>query len=528
MEKIKQLFQRDIGDIKIPWNNDKIKILLITVISSIIVHFMLYSLMISGPDTLINSIYHQADIWEVMLLRFGLFLVQAIKGNIVSPVLVTLISSIFLGITVNLVIDIFQIKNKVFKYITAIIFVVAPNISATLTFYYCSDAYLLGMLLATLSVYLMRKYENKKSIILLSSLLLALAISMYQTYLSVALVLAISTLLIDVLRDREKKQIFLNMLKYIIMLVLGMVLFYGIAHLILLITHLPASSYSGADSIGLRTILQSVKLIPEAYQSFFNYFFNDKMIPNTIWGTNIIYLIMFAVMLVSIIYILSKNRKILNILLTIFLLTILPICFGVIEIIVTKVDLHILMACSMIYIIPIFFGILEILHKETILNITKWIMLICSLIIIWIYMWQDNASYLGIKIMQNQAIATSERIVTQIEQLEGYTPETPVLLLGGLIENSYLNKNNTEIEAKKIFDRSYGFITTESTIWWGNLDSWRKMFYEYLGVNLNLISEWTDESKEIFKTYEYKNMKFYPEKDSIKMINGVVVVKLSN
>ena len=159
-------------------DKDKRNIFFTTIFTSMIVHFQLYALMITGPDSLINSMYHQADIWETMLLRFGLDFMQAIKGNIVSPILVTLISSILLGITVILVIDIFKIKNKYIKYITAILFVVAPNVSATFTFFYCSDANSLGMLLATLSVYLIRKFENKKWPIFIGGLMLSLAMGM--------------------------------------------------------------------------------------------------------------------------------------------------------------------------------------------------------------------------------------------------------------------------------------------------------------------------------------------------------------
>ena len=90
---------------------EKKPIFWVTLITSMIVHFQLYALMITGPDTLINSMYHQADIWEAMLLRFGLDFIQEIKGNIVSPVLATLLSSVFLGITVILVTEILEIKN---------------------------------------------------------------------------------------------------------------------------------------------------------------------------------------------------------------------------------------------------------------------------------------------------------------------------------------------------------------------------------------------------------------------------------
>ena len=524
-----QLSKNDFHGVKISFNKEKIHVFLITLITSIIVHFPLYTLAITGPDTLINSMYHQADIWEVMLLRFGLYFVQIVKGNIVSPVLVTLISSILLGITVLLVLDILEIQNKYFKYITAIVFAVAPNISATLTFFYCSDAYILGMLLATLAVFMIRKYKDKKWIIIVSGLLIAIAMGIYQTYLSVTMVLCISTLIVDSINKTNIKQILITLFKYILMGILGILFFYLLSHFILLIVHLPISDYSGANTIGLNTLLQLPELLPEAYQSFFSYYFNDNMIPNTVWNTNILYIVVFAITLLSIIYIVIKNKvyeKNLNLILTIIFIIIAPICFGIIEIIVPNVDIHILMACSMILIFPLFFKILELLPKNAFSNSLKYIIVFCSLGIIWNYTWQDNASYIAMKSMQNQTEATLSRIVTRIEELDGYTKEMPVLFLGGLENNMYLNRDNTLIEAKKIYDRTWGFISNSSTIWWGNLDSYRKMLYAYEGVNMNLVSEW--ESTEIFQTEEYKNMKYYPDKDSIKIIHNIVVVKLSD
>ncbi len=166
------------------------------------------------------------------------------------------------------------------------------------------------------------------------------------------------------------------------------------------------------------------------------------------------------------------------------------------------------------------------LPKSTISKVSKYIVVICSLLVIWNYTWQDNASYIAIKSMQNQTESTALRLVTQIEQLDEYNMQMPVLIIGGLENNPYFDRSNTTIEAKKLFDRTWGFISNNSTIWWGNLDSWRKMLYEYIGVNMNLVSE--SECSEILETEEFKNMKFYPEQDSIKVINNTVVVKLSN
>lgn len=526
---MKNVLKKDLEDVKIPYNKEKMCIFFTTVITSLLVHFQLYAQQITGADGLMNSMYHQADVWECMLMRFGLEFVQMLKGNIVSPVLATLLSSIFLGITVILIINILEIRNKYFKYLIALVFVVAPNISSTLAFFYCSDAYILGLLFATLAVFLIKKYNNKKWIIAISGLLVALSMGLYQTYLSVTMVLCIATLIIDALNKKDKKEIFVDILKYVIMGAIGITLFYVLAHITLLIKHLPVAGYSGADTIGLQTILELPKLLPEAYGSFFNYYFTDDMIPNTIWNTNIFYMIIFGVMLISAIYIIVKNKvyeKRINTILALIFIIIAPVCFGIIEIMVPDVDIHILMACSMIYIFPIFFKILELLPKGSISNAFKYIVLFCSLIIIWNYTCQDNASYIALEAMQNQTEATVQRLVTQIEELDEYNPEMPVLFLGSLEGNSYLKRDNTDTEAKKIYDRSWGFIAKQSKIWWGNMDCRRKILYEYCGVNTKLVS--VEESEEIFATEEYKTMKYYPEKDSIKIINNTVVVKISD
>lgn len=516
MEKLKAYF-----------NKERKTIFLVTFITSLVVHFQLYALMITGADNLINNIYHQADVWELMLLRFGLNIMQVIKGYVVSPVLVTLISSVLLGLTVILAEDILEIKNKYFKYIIAMLFAVAPNISATLTFFYCSDAYIMGMFLATLSVYLVKKYENKKWIIILSGLLLSFAIGMYQTYLSVAMCLCMFTLIIDILNKKETKQILKNLFRYICMGVIGITLFYIISHVVLLIVNLPVADYSGANKIGLSTLLNINKFLPEAYKSFFDYFFTNGMIPNTIWHTNLFYLIIFEAILISIIYIIIKNKvykKLSNIVLLLIFIALLPICFGIIEIIVPDVDIHILMACSMIYIFVLFFKILEMLPKAVLSKICKYAVVICSLVIVWIYIWQDNASYLAMKLTQDQAESAIGRIVTRIEELNGYTPDMPVVFIGNFECPDYLNKDNANVDTNKIYDRSWGFIADWPVIWWGNQDSWKKLLYEYEGVNMNVVSE--EECKEILETEEYKNMGQYPEKDSIKIIDGTVVVRL--
>ena len=193
---------------------------------------------------------------------------------------------------------------------------------------------------------------------------------------------------------------------------------------------------------------------------------------------------------------------------------------------IPDVDIHILMACSMIFIIPIFLKILEILPKTNITKVVKYIVVISTIIISWNYIWQDNASYLAIKLMQNQTESVALRVIDRIEKLDGFNEEMPVLIVGNLKDNNYLSRENTGLETKKIFNRTWDFISDEPTVWEDNQDSWNKMFYEYVGVNLKLVGK--DECKDVLETEEYNSMANFPDEDSIKIIENTVVVKISD
>ena len=101
----------------------------------------------------------------------------------------------------------------------------------------------------------------------------------------------------------------------------------------------------------------------------------------------------------------------------------------------------------------------------------------------------------------------------------------PVIITGGLETSQYFNRDNTTLESKKIFDRTWGFISSNPTMWWGNQESWKKMIYEYIGANLNIVNQ--SDYPEIIESEEYKQMGNYPEEESIKIIDNVLVIKIS-
>ena len=419
-----------------------------------------------------------------------------------------------------LIIDILKIKSKVFKTIVAIIMAVAPNFSATLMFFYCSDAYMIGMLLAVLAVFVVTKFEKNKFMPLLGGFFISMSMGMYQTYLSVTMVLFAALILID-LCDKEKlKDIMKKGLKYLITGIIGLVLYFIFMNLVLNIRQLDMNSYSGANEISLSNVIVNLpNLIPETYRDFFGYFFDDFILENSIWHTNLFNIWLFGGLLITIGTVVVENKLHKRILLILLMLVLLPICFCVIELISPQVDIHILMGCSFILFFPILFKFIELIKHVDLSKIIKVVTVICSICIIWIYIWQDNASYIYMGKTNEQLKVCMNRILTQIEEQDGYNKDMPIFIFGNLLSNEYFTKYDKDVK-----DRSWKFISTIPMVWIDNNSSWERFFYEYAGVNIKALT--LSDGKELVKTEEFRKMGVFPADDSIKIINNTVVLRL--
>ena len=511
MEKI-------IDSVKKYFDKEKMTVFIVTFITTMLAHFQLYSLILTGPDTLLSSILCNTRVYDAGLGRFSLYYSQILKGDVVSPFLATFLCAVFLGIIVILIIDIFKIKNKYFKILTALILAVCPNISATLTFFFCSDGYIFGMLLAVLAVFIVTKFEKRNWMVIVGGLFLAIGMGMYQTYLAVTMVLFASLILVDLLKKEDIKTIGNRTIKYILTVAIGLGLYYIFMKLALVTRNAVMSDYSGANKIGLSTLQYLPMLLPQTYTRFLQYFFGEYVVPNDIWHTNIIYVFLFGITLVGMAIIIIENKIYKRIPLILLVLLVLPICFGIIEIVVPYVDVHVLMGCSFILVFPIFFKIVETIKNAEGSKIIKIATVLCTISIIWIYTWQDNSTYVWMNKQNTQIKNVMNRIVTRVEELDEYNKDMPILIIGQIGYSDYLYTSNP------IHERTWGFISNVSLIWKDNNESWKKFFYEYMGVNANIVN--INDNLDILQTEEYSEMGVYPENSSIKIINNTVVIKL--
>jgi len=505
MKKIKELFKKY-----------KFAICIFLIVS-VVVHIPLITDNILTADVLLNTGYYSGYAWEISLGRFGLYFLGLFKGFLVIPNVEFFLSILLLLSSYISLLEIFDIKGKVVQVFLGVLLAVSPIVSATLLFNYCSLAYLLAFFLSICSIYLLVFAKNKIIKYLLPVLFIAIALSMYQAYLAVILTLL---LLFDMIQLLRKKFSFKVFFKYLGIVVLGTLLYYLLMKLSLIIFNIDMSSYRGANTFDIKTILEIPGRIKDAYISFYQFYFTDTIVNNTNVWMNVLNIGLFILFLVGIIYNFVK-RKISwkKILLFIIFLLILPIMVNVVTILFSDTTMQLLMSSSYLL---LFFLIAYLAYDNKILNI---FLVIIFCFMIRGYIIQDSSTYQNLAITYQKTYDIASDINDKIKEI-GYKKE--IMITGSLDQNKYYTrKNKTEIS--NISNYIYGFVSNYSLFWdeYTNMkNGWSRFMELYLGSSINFISE--DKYQEILKTDEFNNMKIYPDEDSVKVINDVIVVKLAN
>lgn len=142
-------------------------------------------------------------------------------------------------------------------------------------------------------------------------------------------------------------------------------------------------------------------------------------------------------------------------------------------------------------------------------------------ILLCIIIWQNtvfaNQIYMKKDLEKTATISLVTRVIDHVEMLPDYMPgETPVVLVGNLSENEYLNRGRDGFRDLLLLP---GLGADYSITYNGTAIS-------YISAYLNYPLLWGDASLYEHQP-EVQDMPMFPHNVSIKMIDGTAVVKLS-
>lgn len=510
------------------WFDDKKRItLIVTIIVGLLTHVLLLSLLITSPDGLWNGIIYSANATEVRSGRWMINIIDSLRKNMAIPSITTIVSIVITSITAIFINDLFKFKSKISCIVTAVFLIVSPCFTMTLLYVYTSDAYCFAFLFATLAVWCMHR-ENKWVRVIFGSIFTALTLGLYQGYIGAIIGLCILRAIVEVFEKIDYKKVFINIGICILSFAIGIGLYYGIEQFALNIYGVDLSDYGGVNEISLLNILQNLpQSLLKTYLYFIKFFVGGSIVNNANMSRNVFYMILFGVEGLAMLNILyrrkadSKKEKIIDTLLLILFSALLPIGFNFVVLIAPDTICYPLNTAQILLIIPYMMLILENFEVDK-GAVFKWVSLVLCCIIAFTYFLAAHSTYTGIRMKYNQAYSKAIRMVDRIENAPGYDPYKPWLIAG------IIDETNTPMTSE-IYFLTLGGIAN-GPIFHGNYigmnATWDQFFRTYVGIIPNFCSQ--EQYDRICASNEFKKMSIFPAKDSVKEIDGVMVLKLTD
>ena len=500
----------------------------VTFICGMLLHFNQYSQLLLTTDAIgLGASGYNLSIWLIRIGRWLMGLLAPIlKLGINSILFNTIIVFITQGIISIHLNEILKIKSKVLIVLNSLILVGIPYITNVMLFqvYEFNIAFLFSILSAK---YL---YKNTKKDYIIGSVFLILTLGIYQSDIAVTLTLIVYQYFMDyMIRNEKLKDIFLKLINVMSIFIISIVIYYIISQVFLIVFNVTSADYGGFSKIGTNIIESLPFRIKKCYLDFYQYFifsgnkenYTLNLINNQYYHLNIVNIIMFALFFINMILILKKKKQsdLKLIVLMIFLL-ILPILLNIIEL---AMDIYFKFNITMsaMYVLPILFYSSTIEHivenkclnNKTIKRIYIYVEIFVLVFISYVYAYMGDATYISIKKNYSNFYNTFYSVIERIEEDKDYVKGMPVYFAG---VDSLDWESNLEIYTISNLNR-IGVVGTVSE---AVLPTFLKeeFNFEYKIVNEN----------ELINNLEFQQMKKWPDKNSIKVINDIMVVKFSD
>lgn len=458
-----------------------------------------------------TRIYQNDYLFQISLGRYIQPLYLLIRGSIQAPFLIGMLALIYLSIAIIFINKVFN-----FKKITSLILLcglLSVNISLTLgcaSYLPWVDVYMFCFMLCSISLFLFVK--DKLIYKVIACFLIVITIGMYQPYFAVIATLMLIYCIYLLINKNNTKYVFFFGLKALLVLFISLVIYYGLLQIVLncFATSLSSGTNSIA-SVGDYSSTNIISLLIDTYIYPIKHFINPNTYNKQI--IRLINLILFVISVFNIVKLIKNNslRKF-ELLLIVVLLLAIPLCINCIYII-SKGLVHelVIYSFNLIYLLVLIFYDLtsnKLCDKALIVSL---VIVILSNII------YSNQTYLKKDLEYKSTQSLCTRIMDRVEQLDEYNIGiTPVTFVGEISKSPLLYERNgfEHIGGVGITDEGTYAITYDLTEYW--------FFNEVMGFNINYIEPYGYQDLK-----EVKEMPVFPEKGSIKIIGGVVVIKLS-
>ena len=465
----------------------------------------------------------QSDVrWKISLGRIFNPLCVWLRGKIVAPMNVALFSCVFLILSAALIIGILNLKKN-----TSIV-LCCGFLTTFETFVFINAVFLLSldqdMIALMFSVLAACFFMGRKSNLLYAAGIVSLTImlGLFQSYVEVTIMLICLVLLREALEGGDPKQLFFKGLRSVGLLILGGILYYLCLKAVLKYTGIaPADTYNGLVKMKTLTFRKVLFLAKDAWIFTLRYLFFDPQISHrliSMW----IYRILGLISLFSIGWIAFKKRLgIRSVVLIVFLLLIMPLGGNCVYVLSLGLK-HGLMTYSFVFFSILAVMVFDMLESDRgmIRYIRCSIPMLCAVLLL-NHVLFANQWYTRNDLFSQAGRSFMTRLVADMEDIEGYeVGKTPVLILGHIDDNPAVSPNKNFKIADDLFAGSGHSMVLS---YYQTFSHYFRYILEY-PVNIVPLSEVAG----YLEVPQIKAMPVYPALGSVQLIDGVMVIRLSD
>jgi len=440
-----------------------------------------------------------------------------VRGEMTVPWLSGVLSLAFLALAVYVLARMAKMQDPAEIFLAAGLLVTSPAIF-TLAGTYISDmdSNMAGIVLALLAVWAWR--SEKKRLLLPGMLCISLAVGMYQSFLSVAVVLVMAFSILDLADGREPQRVFLHGIEAIAMFAVGMLAYVIMVKATCWLTNLELVSggYNSLTNIFSEETYSDLFVnFSRGYEDFKRTLLYRKF--GHINRLNIAQCIVYGGTLCALAYRSVKNRiSVLSVLMMLALLGLLPV--GVhLSLLANKGYAHDLMKCGMISVAMLAVLAVAPMRKE--IKPVRWCALLvmgCMAYVSWQYVVDANQLFMKKDMNRQASLSMMTRVTEDIEEYEGYVRgETPVMFTGTL---------NHQLNTWTVIPMISGY-TGDENMTQISQEYIYPIYYQYI---MQLPIKLCDEQRktELLEDEQVKQMPVYPQSGSIQMVEDTLVVKM--
>lgn len=444
-------------------------------------------------------------------------------GNYSIPLLNGMISLLLLAISAAFVTDMFGMQSKFFAAALGGFMVAFPAVVCSFYFMYTVVFYYIALFLSVLAAWLIVKLPRNILAHGAAVLLIACAVGTYQAYFSnTVCLLLMAVIMLCTSKERGWKEILLVALRYLAVLAGGLVLYFVLNKALLAHWGLALNGYQGIDTMGQITLQQLLTAVVTCYKEFVKLCFAHVSYLNPTSYVKKCFALILLIYAVGAIGKLfgEKGCPVKKIFMALGF-SLLPLGSFLVYVMVPNGWVYTLMAYSVVF-VPVFMLVWAdrfsaAFDKKAFLQKgIQWAAALVSAVMIGVYIWYANGCYLSLEYTKYHDMAYYETMVTQIKSVEGYRDDMPVAIIGNTITDDTHTLGS-------MLGGTFGMD--------GKLES-NISTYAKAGIMAKLLGfapyfSGYEEIVELMDTKEVQAMPFYPDDGSIRVVDGTVVVRLS-